>query len=50
MATKKPVQKRVSGSRKIRIKELPLYTRQLAAMLSSGMPLVQSIVALEEQT
>lgn len=51
MATaKKKVQKRVSGARKIRLKELPLYTRQLAAMLSSGMPLVQSITALEEQT
>ena len=47
---KKNVKKRVSGARKIRMKELPLYTRQLAAMLSSGMPLVQSIVALEEQT
>ena len=50
MAAKKPVQKKVSGARKIRLKELPLYTRQLAAMLGSGMPLVQSIVALEEQT
>lgn len=50
MAAKKPVQRKVSGARKIRLKELPLYTRQLAAMLSSGMPLVQSIVALEEQT
>lgn len=42
--------KRVSGAGTIRVKELPVYTRQLAAMLSSGMPLVQSIVALEEQT
>lgn len=51
MATaKKKVKNRVSGARKIRLKELPLFTRQLAAMLSSGMPLVQSIVALEEQT
>jgi len=49
-AIKKNVKKRISGARKIRMKELPLYTRQLAAMLSSGMPLVQSIVALEEQT
>lgn len=48
--TKKKVKTRVSGARKIRLKELPLFTRQLAAMLSSGMPLVQSIVALEEQT
>ncbi|MEI7850876.1 MAG: type II secretion system F family protein [Kiritimatiellales bacterium] len=50
MAAKKSVKKKVSGARKIRLKELPLYTRQLAAMLGSGMPLVQSIVALEEQT
>ncbi len=51
MATaKKVVKKRVSGAGKIRHKELPMYTRQMAAMLSSGMPLVQSIVALEEQT
>jgi type IV pilus assembly protein PilC len=49
-ATKKKSKTRVSGARKIRLKELPLFTRQLAAMLSSGMPLVQSIVALEEQT
>jgi type IV pilus assembly protein PilC len=48
--SKKKAKKRVSGARKIRMKELPLFTRQLAAMLSSGMPLVQSIVALEEQT
>lgn len=50
MANRKPSAKRVSGSRKIRLKELPIYTRQLAAMIGSGMPLVQSIVALEEQT
>ncbi|MFA7256272.1 MAG: type II secretion system F family protein [Kiritimatiellales bacterium] len=49
-ASKKKIKTRVSGARKIRLKELPMYTRQLAAMLSSGMPLVQSIVALEEQT
>jgi type IV pilus assembly protein PilC len=50
MAVKKTTKKKVSGARRIRLKELPLFTRQLAAMLSSGMPLVQSIVALEEQT
>lgn len=51
MATaKKTARIRISGARKIRLKELPIYTRQLAAMLSSGMPLVQSITALEEQT
>lgn len=51
MATaKKTVIQKVSGSRKIRLKEVPMYSRQMAAMLSSGMPLVQSIVALEAQT
>jgi len=49
-APKKKAKTRISGARTIRLKELPLYTRQLAAMLSSGMPLVQSITALEEQT
>jgi type IV pilus assembly protein PilC len=47
---KKGGRRKVSGARKVRLKELPIYTRQLAAMLSSGMPLVQSITALEEQT
>jgi type IV pilus assembly protein PilC len=51
MATaKKTIIKKVSGARKIRLKEVPMYSRQMAAMLSSGMPLVQSIVALEAQT
>ena len=48
MAKKEKI--RVKGSRVIRLKELPIFTRQLSAMLSSGMPLVQSLVALEEQT
>lgn len=47
---KKTATKKVTGLRKIRLKELPVYTRQLSAMISSGMPLVQSIAALEEQT
>ena len=50
MATNKKPTTRIKGARTIRLKELPIFTRQLAAMLSSGMPLVQSIVALEEQT
>jgi type IV pilus assembly protein PilC len=40
----------VPGAKKIRIKDLPVYTRQFAAMLDSGMPLVQCMLALEEQT
>ncbi|MCF7837475.1 MAG: type II secretion system F family protein [Candidatus Marinimicrobia bacterium] len=42
--------KKVPGARKIVQKELPTFSRQIAAMLESGMPLVQSLSALEEQT
>src|SRR6056297_1007575 len=42
--------KRVPGASKIKTKELPMFTRMLAAMLDSGIPLVQSLAALEEQT
>ena len=37
-------------SRKIVLTELAPFTRQLGAMLSAGMPLVQVLSALEEQT
>ncbi len=47
---KKNRQQRVPGARKIRNKELPVYTRQIAAMLSSGMPLVQCLIAMADQT
>ncbi len=47
---KKKKTKGVRGAASIRRKDLPMYTRQLSAMLSSGMPLVQSIVALEDQS
>jgi type IV pilus assembly protein PilC len=40
----------VRGARKIRLKELSIFTRQLSAMLAAGMPLVQTLVAMEEQT
>ncbi len=42
--------KKTPGSRKIKLKELPTFTRQLAAMLSSGMPVVHSLTTLEDQT
>lgn len=38
------------GAKKIILKELPAFTRQMAAMLSSGMPIVQTLEALEGQT
>jgi len=40
----------VKGARRIRMKELSVFTRQFAAMLGAGMPLVQTLAALEEQT
>jgi type IV pilus assembly protein PilC len=40
----------VRGARKIRIKALSIFTRQISAMLAAGMPLVQTLLALEEQT
>ncbi len=40
----------VPGARKIRLKELPIFTRQVSAMLSAGMPLVQTLIAMESQT
>ncbi len=42
--------RKVPGAGKIRMKELPPFTRQLAAMLSSGMPVVHCLTTLEEQT
>jgi len=40
----------VRGARKIRLKELSIFTRQVSAMLSAGMPLVQTLYAMEQQT
>ena len=40
----------VPGSRRIVLKELAPFTRQLGAMLNAGMPLVQVLSALEDQT
>ena len=47
---RKGVQKKTPGARAIKLKELPTFTRQLAAMLSSGMPVVMSLLTLEDQT
>ncbi|MDF7801276.1 type II secretion system F family protein [Pontiellaceae bacterium B1224] len=40
----------VRGARKIRLKELSIFTRQVSAMLAAGMPLVQTLSAMESQT
>lgn len=42
--------RRLPGAAKIRARELPLFTRMVAAMLEAGIPLVQTLAALEEQT
>ena len=44
------VRHKVAGAAKIRLKELPVFSRMIAAMLDAGIPLVQSLGALEEQT
>jgi len=41
--------KKVAGAKAIVRKELPAFSRQLAAMLSAGMPIVASLSALEDQ-
>lgn len=41
---------RVVGAAKIRNKELPAFSRQLSAMLLAGMPVIQTLDALEDQT
>ncbi|MDZ4197718.1 MAG: type II secretion system F family protein, partial [Kiritimatiellia bacterium] len=48
--TRKLGVQRVPGAKKIRLKELPVFSRMIAAMLDSGIPLVQALQALEEQT
>lgn len=47
---RKGTSKKTPGARAIRLKELPQFTRQLAAMLASGMPVVYSLQTMEEQT
>ena len=41
---------RIAGAKSIRSKELPAFSRQLSAMLLAGMPLIQALDALEDQT
>lgn len=41
--------KKTPGAKKIVLKELPAFTRQMAAMIDSGMPIVQTLEALESQ-
>lgn len=51
-ASKKSAKKsaRIPGVNAIKTKELPAFSRQLSAMLLAGMPVLQTLVALEDQT
>ena len=42
--------KKIPGANKIKINDLPGFTRQLGAMLSAGLPVVQTLEALEDQS
>ena len=42
--------KGVAGAKKIQSQELPNFTRQIAAMMGAGVPIVASLDALEQQT
>lgn len=42
--------KKIPGAKKIMAKDLPGFTRQLGAMLAAGLPVVQTLEALEDQT
>ncbi|MGO9244247.1 MAG: type II secretion system F family protein, partial [Verrucomicrobiia bacterium] len=47
-AGRKAGKKRRQG--KVKAQDLVVFTRQLATMMDAGLPLVQSLTALEEQT
>jgi type IV pilus assembly protein PilC len=47
-SSRKAREKRLQG--KVKSQDLVVFTRQLATMLDAGLPLVQSLTALEEQT
>lgn len=42
--------RKIPGAQKIRTKDLPAFTRQLGTMLSAGLPVVQTLEALEDQS
>ena len=51
-SARRPRKKRgpVRGAKRIRLKELPAFSRQLAALYRSGIPVVQSLAAAMDQT
>ncbi len=48
VASKKKIKKHAQG--KVKAQDLVVFTRQLATMMDAGLPLVQSMSTLEEQT
>ncbi|MEI7436019.1 MAG: type II secretion system F family protein [bacterium] len=45
----RPVARRFRGGAKLANKELPSFSRQMAAMLTAGMPIISALEAVEEQ-
>jgi type IV pilus assembly protein PilC len=39
-----------SGSKKVKIKDLVIFSRQMATMISAGVPLTRSLATMQEQT
>lgn len=40
----------VGGNKKVKLKELMIFTRQLSTMINAGVPLVRSLATLQQQT
>ena len=39
---------KLKGAKKMRKKEIPTFTRQMGAMYKAGIPVVQSLIAVED--
>jgi type IV pilus assembly protein PilC len=40
----------IKGNKKVKLKELMIFTRQLSTMINAGVPLVRSLATLQQQT
>lgn len=40
----------IGGNKKVKLKELMIFTRQLSTMINAGVPLVRSLATLQQQT
>lgn len=48
--TESPLKKVLSGQRKVKIRDITFFSRQLAAMISAGIPLTRCLYTLREQS